>query len=310
VARLQHELDQAKIDDLSTQLAAAEAAAGGPTTPTDPATGAAVPPPPRHTQVFNLDPGQPIRLNLNEPGGGYQQGSFGQRPRLTKQTHADGPPLAPGPRKVPWQFKAVVMPWSWWTVFTIFMVSITPIAAWVYSPLAGAIAVALTFLVIVALRVRKDRLQLSLLKWGEPANVINAEEVSVGTYYSGVTYSNVRMAQAHGWEVERKWYSGPGTSTKITYEINGTQATMGLHGLAYDDGVILADPRKPEHALCISSFAYDLDRDNSGNWIGKLPGRVVFGAVAMTALLVAWTAGLITLFVLQALSLHGWARPT
>jgi hypothetical protein len=275
VARLQHEVDQAKIDDLNRQLAAAQAAAGHPVTP---------------GQVFTVNPGQPIMMHRFPPP-------------------VDGPPLAPAPRKVPWHFKAVVLPWSWWTVFALFMIAVAPVIVWIGVPLAGAVVGAGTFLVIVFLRIRRDRLQLSLLKWGELANVVNAETVGVGTYYSGVTYQNVRMAQAHGWHVERQWYSGPGTSTKITYEIRGNQGTIGLHGLPYDGGVILADPRKPDHALCISSYAYDLDRDPSGNWIGNLPTRVVIGSIAMTVALLAWTATMVGVCTVMALDVDGLVRP-
>jgi hypothetical protein len=328
VARLQHEVDQARIDDLNRQLAAAQAAAGHPVTP---------------GQVFSATPGQPIMINLGQGGAGgfaalenalppevrarltpqvqqlianFQQQAVGQRlgfgSMLTPAQSAPppaGPPLAPAPRAVPWQFKAVVLPWSWWTVFALVMISVAPGIVWIGIPLAGAVVAALTFLFVVVRRLRRDALQLSLLKWGEVATVRDAETVGVGTYYSGVTYSNVRLAQAHGWQVQRRWYSGPGTSTKITYEINGKQATMGLHGLPYDNGVILADPRKPERALCVSAYAYDLDRDPSGNWIGRLPARVVFGSIAMTVLLLAWTAAMITICTIMALDVDGLVRP-
>jgi hypothetical protein len=143
--------------------------------------------------------------------------------------------------------------------------------------------------------LRRERTQLALLKWGEPATVTNVDVASVGTYYSGVTYQNVRLAQAHGWQVTRRWYSGPGTTTKINYQLGGTGNTLTLHGLPYDDGVILADKRKPERALCISSFPYDLDRDASGNWVGHVAPRVIIGSILMIALLVGWTAAMVIL---------------
>ena len=193
VARLQHELDQAKIDDLQKQLAAAQAAAGMP-----------VPDTSNHTQVQDIL--EQIKhatagMNLNIGGDGTLPGVH-----LGKRSYgapADGQPLAPPPRKVPWQFKVLVMPWSWWTWFAVLMISVTPIALYIGIPLAGAVASAVGFLVIVILRIRRDRLQLALLKWGAVATVVDAAPVSVGTYYSGTTYQNVRMAQAHGWQVER-----------------------------------------------------------------------------------------------------------
>ena len=72
--------------------------------------------------------------------------------------------------------------------------------------------------------------------------------------------------------------------------------------------MILANPRKPDHALCVSSFAYDLHRDSSGNWVGKLPKRVVFGSIAMTVLLLGWTAAMVANGIIMALDIHGLVR--
>jgi hypothetical protein len=210
--------------------------------------------------------------------------------------------LAPAPRPVPLQLRLVVLPWSWWTIFALFMVAISPIALWIFVPAAAVVAVAVTFLGIAVVRLRRYRLQLALLKWGDVATVVNAKVLSRGTYYSGTTYQNVRLAQAHGWHVERRWYSGPATTTTIEYELNGSRGELKLRGLPYAGGVILAHPKDPKRALCVSSFAYDLNRDPDGNWIGRLPLRVVIGSVAMTAVLLGWTAGLMSLFAAATLS--------
>ncbi|MFN2518030.1 MAG: hypothetical protein ABR604_03145 [Jatrophihabitantaceae bacterium] len=210
--------------------------------------------------------------------------------------------LAPVPRRVPVGFRLVVLPWSWWTVFALFMMAVAPIAIWALLPIAGAVAAGATFLAIALLRARRYRLQIALLRWGEVATVRTAGKLSVGTYYSGTTYSNVRLAQAHGWQVERRWYSGPSTTTKIDYELGGTPGQLTLRGLPYDDGVILAHSKKPGRALCVSSFPYDLDRDPDGNWVGKVPLRVSLGALAMTVVLAGWTGGLTALFLAAARS--------
>ncbi|MEA2496138.1 MAG: hypothetical protein QOJ29_4049 [Thermoleophilaceae bacterium] len=209
--------------------------------------------------------------------------------------------LSPAPRAVPLKFRLVVLPWSWWTIFTLFMVAITPIALWIFVPVAGIVAVAVTFLVIAVLRVRRYRLQMGLLKWGAVATVVNPNVTARGTYYSGTTYQNVRLAQAHGWQVERRWYSGPSTTTKIEYDLNGTRGELTMRGLPYAGGVILAHTKDPKRALCVSSYPYDLNRDPDGNWVSKLRARVVIGAVAMAVLLLVWTVGLTALFVAAAL---------
>jgi hypothetical protein len=282
VTRLTRELAAAKVDALQQELAEATAAAFAPERP----QGAAIDAPPRRSRAGWVG------------GNWLPAGGVAASPQR----------LAPAPRHVPWKYRAMLLPWSWWTVFTLFMVAVSPIALWAWIPLAAAGTAGLTFLVIVVLRGRRDRLQLSLLKWGDVADVISAEVVSVGTYYSGTTYQNVRLPQAHGWHVERRWYSGPSTSTKITYQVNNQQGVLGLHGLPYDNGVILAHPQHPDRALCVSAWAYDLDRDLDGNWTGKLPVRAVLGSVAMTLVLLTWTAGMVTLFTVQALDLPGLVR--
>jgi hypothetical protein len=126
----------------------------------------------------------------------------------------------------PSAYRAVAIPFSWWTLFTLFMITVTPIALWIWVPLAAVVVAGLTFLVVVTLLLRKSARRTALLRWGEVANVLNVELLSRGTYYSGTTVQNVRMAQAHGWTVDRRWYSGPVTKTRIDYELRGTRASI------------------------------------------------------------------------------------
>jgi hypothetical protein len=264
---LQRELADAKVDALQAELAEAQQPTGAVSAP--------------------------VRAPGTEPSVTLLSG-LSKRSTPTPTPTPLGPgELAPAPRTVPFAFKAMALPWSWWTAWALFMIAIAPIALWIIVPIAGVIVAPVTLVVILVLRLRRERTQLALLKWGEPATVTNVDVASVGTYYSGVTYQNVRLAQAHGWQVSREWYSGPSTATKITYELGGTSNTLTLHGLPYDDGVILADKRKASRALCISSFAYDLDRDATGNWVGHLPPRVVVGSILMMVLLVGWTAAMV-----------------
>ena len=57
--------------------------------------------------------------------------------------------------------------------------------------------------------------------------------------------------------------------------------------------MILADARHPERALCVSSFAYDLDRDESGNWVGRLRTRLMVGMVVWVLVVIGWLGGAI-----------------
>jgi hypothetical protein len=108
-----------------------------------------------------------------------------------------------------------------------------------------------------------------------------------------MTYSNVWLPQAHGWTVTRQLWSGPGTTTLIRYDLDGHQGELKLRGRAYDGGVILADSRHPDRALCVSSFPYDLNRDETGNWIGKLRARLLVGMVVWLLIVAGWLGGAI-----------------
>jgi len=201
--------------------------------------------------------------------------------------------LAPAPRPVPMSYRIIVTPFKWLILFLLFMTAVAPIAVWIVAPLAGVIVAGVAFLLVMWLFVGRWATRNALLKWGEVATVVNPDVVSVGTYYSGTTVQNVRIAQAHGWTVERQWYSGPVTKTRVEYVLNGVPGNVTIRGLPYDNGVILADSRKPGRALCISSFPFDLERDASGNWTGAVAPRVKVGAILMLDLVLAWTAAMI-----------------
>lgn len=202
--------------------------------------------------------------------------------------------LADAPRRVPLRFVlAEVLPFRWWYVFTLFMVAIPPIIVWITSPRLLFPAAVATLVLVYGLQFRTARKRLALLRWGRVAQVIGSEISSRATYYGGTTYSNVWLPQAHGWTVTRQLWSGPSTTTVVRYVLDGHQGELKVRGRAYDDGVILADPRHPDRALCVSSFPYDLDRDESGNWIGRLRARLVVGMVFWVLIVVGWLGGAI-----------------
>jgi hypothetical protein len=204
--------------------------------------------------------------------------------------------LSPPPRHVPFAYRLFFLPWSWWTVFTLFMVAVSPIAVWIFLPLAGVIVGVVTFLVVMYFATRRYLRLMALLKWGVPATSVQAAPLDVGTYYSGTTYQNVRLPIAHGWKVVRQFYSGPGTKTKLNYQLNGTSGELTLRGREYIDGVILVDSRKPTRAACVTAIPFDLsERTPSGDWTGDLRFGTIFGAVAMLIFVVAWTLAMIVI---------------
>jgi hypothetical protein len=93
---------------------------------------------------------------------------------------------------------------------------------------------------------------------------------------------------AHGWQVKRPLYSGPNVKTRVRYSLNGFQGELTVSGREYIDGVVLADSRNPSRALCVTSFAYDLNRDESGNWIGRIRPRLLLGMAVWVVVVIVW----------------------
>ncbi|WP_155992886.1 hypothetical protein [Nocardioides sp. URHA0020] len=191
----------------------------------------------------------------------------------------DVAPLAPPPRSVPIAFRLAVFSWSWWEQFGLVIGFTGPIALWGFFPWTIPLGLIAALVTIVVLRGRRSWVRLRLLKWGQVASVTGAQELSQGTYYSGVTYSNMIVPQARGWDVTRDFYSGPATTTQISYSLAGVPGTLRLRGLPYDDGVVLADSRKPSVALCVSSFPYAVKPDAGGELVGRLRARAWLGIV-------------------------------
>jgi Protein of unknown function (DUF3060) len=205
--------------------------------------------------------------------------------------------LAPAPRRVPFRFLlAEALPFRWWYLFAMFIVAIPPIILWFMEPrlvLPGAV---LVLLLIYGFHLRGVATRLALLKWGQVATVTGAEVLSQGTYYGGTTYSNVVLPFARGWTVSRPMWSGPKTKTRIRYALDGQLGEITVGGREYVDGVVLADQRNPQRALCVTSFPYDLDRDGTGNWSGRLRVRLQIGMVCWLLIMIGWLAGTALLF--------------
>jgi hypothetical protein len=202
--------------------------------------------------------------------------------------------LSAPPRAVPFALRLSFLTWSWWVAWSLFMVAIAPIWLWHYLwdryqpgvPIAAAATVA----VIIVVRSHGTWRRNALLRHGVVADVVGATTIRQGTYYSGLTYTNQIVPQAHGWDVERRLSSGPATTTAIRYHVGDTASELRLRGRPYVDGVILADARKPHRALCVSSFPFDLRRNDQGDWVGNPGLRVVIGSIAMSFLLGGWIA--------------------
>jgi Protein of unknown function (DUF3060) len=191
--------------------------------------------------------------------------------------------LAPPPRRVPTAFRlAELLPFRWWYLWILFIVAIPPVALWIQQPMAFAAVAVITLASIYAVQLCGARVRLGLLKWGRVADVLESENDS------GTTWYNVYLPIAHGWTVTRQRWSGLNTKTLIRYTLDGQQGELVLRGREYVDGVILADVRNPARARCVTAFTYDLDRDETGNWVGRLRPRLRMGIACWSVIVVGW----------------------
>lgn len=284
----QHDLDAARVAELQKQLNEASAQVAKVQSELQQATGN----PDGHpiviqggpvdlTQYVGAQQAEQIRKALSQFGlDDHINGMFGGPIPATQGAPVVLERLSEPPRGVPIAFHLAVFSWSWWELFGILMWITAPIALWGFFPVAIPAGFLAGLLAIVSIRGRKHLRRMSLLKWGKVATVTNADELSRGTYYSGTTYSNMIVPQAHGWDVTRDFYSGPASVSEIHYTLDGQPGVLKLRGLPYASGVILANSRKPTKALCVSQFPYSVKPDGNGNFVGRLRARTWVGIVA------------------------------
>lgn len=269
IADLEHQLDQQRrIAELERQLAQARAE-----------------PPPGATGA-NVDDllGALSGLRLGSGGGRFSGAAF--PPRTPVDTR-----LSAAPRRVPLLFLlAELLPFRWWYLTAMFLVAVPGAIAWATTPALTLPVAALTLVLIYAWQLVGTRTRLQLLKWGQVATVTGAEIASRASYYGGVTWYNAPLPVASGWRVTRPLWSGPSTKTDIRYALNGYQGELRVRGREYVDGVILADQRHPDRARCVTYFPYDLDRDDTGDWVGRLRPRLVVGMVIWLVVVLGWLA--------------------
>lgn len=190
-------------------------------------------------------------------------------PRPDRPDPRELAPLAEPPRRMPFTFLLAAFAWSWWEGFAVFMGVVAPIALWALAPELIPSALISAVALIAYFRGRKAVRRLGLVKHGVVATVTNSDELDRGTYYSGTTYSNMWVTQAHGWDVTRSFYSGPASKTRIEYTVGERSGSIVLRGLRYAGGVILAHPTKPV-ALCVNQFVYDVKPGPDGQMVGGL----------------------------------------
>jgi hypothetical protein len=189
-------------------------------------------------------------------------------------------PLAEPPRHVPFTFRLATFDLSLWELFILFVGAAAGAFLWLTVDYAAPIALLAACAGIAVFRVRRYVRRIGMLKWGKVATVTNSDETSRGTYYSGTTYQNMFMRQAQGWDVHSRLYSGPGSVTSVSYSLDGQNGSLAVKGLAYANGVVLADSRRPSVAMVVSQFPYSVKPDESGNYVGTLSAWRWGGVIA------------------------------
>ena len=169
---------------------------------------------------------------------------------------------------------------SVYELFILAMGAIAPIAVWAFFPMAIPGALIAAVLVIGWFRGGRYVRRIGMLKWGKVATVTNNDTLDKGTYYSGVTYNNMRKRTATGWNAKTIWYSGPAYKNKVDYTLDGATGSLAWRGLQYQQGVILADSRQPSRAMELSMFPYSVKPGPDGQLTGELSAWLWGGIIS------------------------------
>ncbi|QIG45608.1 hypothetical protein G5V58_25265 [Nocardioides anomalus] len=173
--------------------------------------------------------------------------------------------LSGPPRRVPLAFRLAALELPFWGLFAIGLAVLAPLALWILSPVARAVALLLGVPLLLWLVARRAAYRIGLLRWGAVATVIRV------TAAPDVTSStNWPVRRASGWDVSTVLATGRGTRTTVRYRLDGRSGKVYLHGLPYTDGVVLADSRDPQRALVVSQFAHSVEPGVDGQYRGRL----------------------------------------
>lgn len=202
--------------------------------------------------------------------------------------------LTPGPRRVPPALRLATTTLGPIGLFVLFMTALSPMAVWILLPWTIPVAAAVG-LAIVGLRCAAlYRARVPVLRWGEVATVTAAQE-SIGSS----SYTNVPMRRARGWHTWWESYTGQGRRTELTFTVAGRAGRLVVGGAPYEGGVVLADPRDPSKALCVSQLWFSVEPDDAGQLPHGLPALAWLGVLltlgSLAALLGLLVAGVVLL---------------
>lgn len=225
---------------------------------------------------------QPPEVPYGEPE--HQMGS--PLPRWLRW-FADEPPvgepgrLAEPPRAVPLRFRVSALALGPVEAAVLFVVTVPFVGLWIGFPNVRAVAYALIGGYLLLRGYLRFRKRVGILRWGREAVVTRTDSRTSGGF------RNVPVRQAHGWVVDSRLFTGTGTTTVISHELDGRPGRLTLRGLPYVDGVVLADSRHPERGMVVSQFPHPVRPGPDGQWAGALsPGRWGWVALSLAAQLV------------------------
>jgi hypothetical protein len=221
------------------------------------------------------------------PYGGADPAPVGTSPRWLRRLFDEpSPPGDPGgavvllaepPRSVPLAYRLAALSLGGWEAFALLMALVAPIAVWIASPLLRTLALVVGAAVLVVTRLRRYDRRVGILRWGRVATVTTTTSRS-----SSSSFTNWPMRQARGWDVTTVLHTGSGTTTDVSYQVDGHSGTLRVRGLPYVDGVVLADSRNPQRAMAVSQFQHSVKPGVDGQLVGWLaPGRWAWVVVSL-----------------------------
>lgn len=198
--------------------------------------------------------------------------------------------LVPAPRGVPLSMRVGATAAGPTELFVLYLLAISPIALWLLVPWALLVAVCLGITVVGLRCVQRYQRLVPLLRDGEVATVVAATETMGAS-----SYTNWPVRVARGWTSRWTSYSGQSRRTTLRYRIDGVERELTVTGAPYDGGVVLAAPRRPDDAVCVSQLPFSARPGPDGQLQG---GLTVMGWVSVLLTLGGLAAMVLVLAVL------------
>ncbi len=197
--------------------------------------------------------------------------------------------LVAAPRRVPLTMRVGATAAGPTELFVLYMLAICPIALWVIYPWTLLVGLAAGVAVVGSRCYARYQRLVPMLRDGEVATVVGATETMGSS-----SYTNWPVRVARGWASRWTSYTGQSRRTTIRYRIDGVEREHVVTGAPYDGGVVLAAPRRPDDAICVSQLPFSAHPGPDGQLQG---GLTVFGWVGVL-LTLGGLAAMVALFVL------------